>query len=123
MAALAGVDPFTHEAALIDGANRVQRMWHVEIPAILPTAVIILIMNAGSLMNVGFEKTFLMQNNLNLSTSEVISTYVYKKSLGATGRTDFSYSTAIGLFNSVVNFVLVVTVNHISKLLKQNALW
>ena len=123
VAALAGVDPSQHEAAIIDGANRVQRMWHIEIPAIIPTAVILLIMNAGAIMNVGFEKSFLMQNNLNLSASEVISTYVYKRGIGGTGKSDFSYAAAIGLFNSVINFVLVISVNQISKFLKQEALW
>lgn len=123
IAALSGVDPSQHEAAIIDGANRLQRMIHIELPTIIPTAVIILIMNAGSIMNVGFEKVFLMQNNLTLSTSEVISTYVYKNSLGDGGRSDFSYSTAIGLFNSVINFVLVIFVNQISKCLKQSSLW
>ena len=123
IAALAGVDPSQHEAAIIDGANRVQRMIHIEIPAIIPTAVILLIMNAGSIMNVGFEKAFLMQNNLNLSGSEIISTYVYKRGIGGTGRSEFSYAAAIGLFNSVINFFLVVTVNRIAKMLKQDALW
>ncbi len=124
LAALAGVDPGQHEAAIVDGANRFQRVLFVDIPAIIPTAVIILILDAGRIMNVGFEKVFLMQNDLNLSASEVISTYVYKVGMGSSiGKTDFSYGTAIGLFNSVINFALVLTVNRISKMLKQNSLW
>ncbi|MCI8624591.1 MAG: sugar ABC transporter permease [Provencibacterium sp.] len=123
LAALASVDPSQHEAALIDGANRLQRMLYVDLPAILPTAIIMLILDAGRIMNIGFEKVFLMQNDLNLSASEVISTYVYKMGIGGTGRSDFSYGAAIGLFNSAVNFILVVTVNQISKAMKQNSLW
>jgi putative aldouronate transport system permease protein len=123
IAALAGVDPAQHEAAIIDGANRVQRMIYIEIPAIMPTAMILLILNTGAIMNVGFEKVFLMQNTLNLSTSEVISTYVYKRGIGGTGKSDFSYAAAIGLFNSVINFALVVSVNNFSKLIKQETLW
>jgi putative aldouronate transport system permease protein len=123
LAALAGVDPSQHEAALIDGATRFQRIWNVDFPAILPTATIMLIMDAGRIMSLGFEKVFLMQNSLNLSASQVISTYVYEVSLGGSGRSDFSYASAIGLFNSVVNFILVVTVNQISKALNQSSLW
>lgn len=123
LAALAGVDVAQHEAALIDGANRIQRIWHVDLPAIAPTVVIMLIMDCGHIMNIGFEKVWLMQNNLNLSASEVISTYVYKVSFAPTTKSDFSYSTAIGLFNSLVNFLLVILVNQISKSLKQSSLW
>ncbi len=124
LAALAGVDPSQHEAAIIDGASRFQRVLYVDIPVIIPTAVILLILDSGRIMNVGFEKAFLMQNNLNLSASEIISTYVYKTGIGGTGmRSDFSYGAAIGLFNSVVNFTLVLTVNKIAQMLKQNSLW
>ena len=123
IAALAGVDPAQHEAVIIDGANRVQRMFYIELPAIIPTAVIMLIMNTGAIMNVGFEKVFLMQNSLNLSSSEVISTYVYKQGIGGSGKSDFSYAAAIGLFNSVINFILVVSVNQISKMVNQESLW
>ncbi|MBR4889285.1 MAG: sugar ABC transporter permease [Clostridia bacterium] len=112
IAALAGVDPSLHEAAIIDGANRAQRCWHIDIPTILPTAVIMLIMQIGHLMSVGYEKTYLLQNTQNLAYSEIISTYVYK--VGLTGTSDFSYSTAIGLFNSIINFILLLTVNKIS---------
>ena len=123
LAALAGVDTTQHEAALIDGANRLQRVWHIDLPAILPTMVIMLILDVGRVMNVGFEKVYLMQNNLNLRASEVISTYVYKQGFGSTVKGDFSYATAIGLFNSVINFALVITVNRIAKLLGQSSLW
>ena len=122
MAALSSVDASLHEAAEIDGASRFQRCIYIDFPCILPTATILLIMNAGNIMSVGFEKVFLMQNSLNLSTSEVISTYVYKVSLTASG-SDFSYGTAIGLFNSVVNLMLLVIVNFISKRLTENSLW
>ena len=120
-AALSGVDPTYYEAAEMDGATRLRKLISIDLPAILPTAVMLLIMNAGSVMNVGFEKAFLMQNDLNLTASEVISTYVYK--VGMTGRSDFGYSTAIGLFNSVINFILIVTVNKISRSLSGNGLW
>lgn len=99
VAALSAVDPNLHEAATIDGASRFQRVLHIDFPTILPTIVIMLILNTGSIMSIGFEKVYLMQNPLNLSTSEVISTYVYKVGLSSEGSVDFSYSTAIGLFN------------------------
>lgn len=122
IAALSAVDPALHEAALIDGASKFQRVIHLDFPSILPTAIILLIMNAGRMMNVGFEKVFLMQNDLNLRVSEVIQTYVYKVGLqGASA--NFSYSTAIGLFNSVVNFILIVSVNQLSKRLSSTSLW
>ena len=114
IAALAGVDPSLCEAAEIDGASRLQRLWHIDIPAILPTASIMLILAVGNVMNVGFEKVLLMQNNLNINYSEVISTYVYKVGL-ASGVTDFSLSTAIGMFNSVINFILLILANWGSK--------
>ncbi len=122
MAALAGCDQELHEAAQIDGASRFARIRHIDFPAILPTAVILLILNSGHIMNVGFEKVFLMQNDVNLSASEVISTYVYKVGLAATP-TDFSYATAIGLFNSVINFLMLITVNKISRTVTSSSLW
>jgi ABC-type polysaccharide transport system permease subunit len=125
LAALASVDESQHEAAIIDGANRFQRIIHIDFPAILSTAMIVLILDAGTVMNIGFEKVFLMQNSLNLTASEVISTYVYKTGIGgnANARPNFSFATAIGLFNSVINFILVVIVNKISKLTSQSSLW
>lgn len=122
LAALAGIDPSLHEAAIVDGASRFQRILHIDIPGIMPTAIILLIMNTGQIMNIGFEKVFLMQNPLNLRTSEIISTYVYKVGL-ASSAGDFSYSTAIGLFNSVINFVLIVAVNQIAKRVTETSLW
>ncbi|GHU90982.1 sugar ABC transporter permease [Spirochaetia bacterium] len=109
-AALSNVDPTLHEAALIDGATRFQRVLHVDVPTILPTASILLILAVGGIMGVGFEKAFLMQNPLNLQYSEVISTYVYKIGLAA-GVSDFSLATAVGLFNSVINFILLLLAN------------
>lgn len=122
MAAPAGVDAELHEAAQMDGASKFQRILHIDLPSILPTAIMLLILNAGSIMNIGFEKAFLMQNNLNLRSSEVISTYVYKMGLeSATG--DYGYATAIGLFNSVINFILIVSVNAVSKKVTEQSLW
>jgi ABC-type polysaccharide transport system permease subunit len=113
-AALSNCDPALHEAALIDGATRFQRVKAIDFPAILPTASIMLILAVGSIMNVGFEKTLLMQNSLNTRYSEIISTYVYKVGL-ASGVNDFSLSTAINMFNSVINFVLLVCANYVSR--------
>lgn len=121
MAALSSVDSELHEAAEIDGASRLKRCLYIDFPSILPTAVILLIMSVGNVMSVGFEKAYLMQNQLNLSASEVISTYVYKVSI-ANGN-DFSYGTAIGLFNSMVNLILLFSVNTISKRLTSSSLW
>lgn len=122
IAALSGVDEELHEAAMVDGASRFQRVLHIDFPAILPTVTIMLILNAGSIMGVGFEKAYLMQNTLNLSSSEIISTYVYKIGL-VVGTGDFSYSTAIGLFNSIINFLLLVTVNSISRKVSDSSLF
>jgi len=122
LAALSGSDVENHEAAMIDGASRFRRMIHIDIPVILPTVVIMLILNLGRLINIGYEKILLMQNNLNLKNSEVISTYVYKIGI-ATSLPDYSLSTAVGLFNSVVSLVLVITVNAIAKRLGETSLW
>jgi putative aldouronate transport system permease protein len=122
LSALASIDPGLHEAALVDGANRFKRMWHIDLPGILPTITIMLTLRMGSIMSVGFEKAFLMQNNLNLSTSEIISTYVYKVGL-ASAAPDYSYSAAIGLFNSVINLVLIATVNRINARINEISLW
>ena len=120
LAALSGIDPELHEAAVVDGASLWQRMWRIDIPGILPTVVILLILNVGQIMSVGFEKAFLMQNALNLQQSEIISTYVYKVGL-IDAR--FSFSSAVGLFNTVINFVLLISVNRAAKLLGQSGLW
>ena len=121
LAALSGVSTELHEAAIIDGASRFQRVRHVDFPGILPTITILLILRTGSVMSIGFEKVFLMQNSINLPVSEVISTYVYK--VGLTGISDFSYSTAIGLFNSVINLIMIGSVNFIAGRAGDTSLW
>lgn len=113
MSALAGVSQEHHEAAMIDGASRLQRIIHVDFPAILPTCCVMLILRCGSVMMIGFEKVYLMQTSLNLKASEVISTYVYKVSMGSAS--DFSYGTAVGLFNSLINCAILIVVNYICK--------
>ena len=120
MAALSGIDPQLHEAAMIDGAGRFRRIWHINLPGLIPTMVILLILNSGSLMTVGFEKIFLLQNDLNRSASEVISTLVYNQGLI---QHDYSYSAAVSLFNSVVNCILLVTVNQIARRVSETSLW
>lgn len=120
MAALAGIDPSLYEAALVDGASKLQRIRHISIPGILPTAITMLILNCGHLMSVGFEKVFLMQNGLNKQASDVIATYVYQ--VGLVGA-EYGFSTAVGLFNSVINFLLLLLVNNISKKLSETSLW
>ena len=112
MAALTGISPELSEAAMIDGATKLQRIRHVDRPGIMPTMIILLIMRSGSIMSVGFEKVYLMQNSLNSSVSEVIATYTYKIGI-INGQ--YSYSTAIGLFNTLVNFVFLITANAIAK--------
>lgn len=112
ISALSGVDLEQHEAGLIDGVTKIQRIWYIDLPVIIPIIAIVLILGIGNIMNVGFEKVFLMQNDLNMSSGDVISTYVYR--IGMVGR-EYSFSTAVGLFNSVINFILLCTVNVISK--------
>ncbi|MCL2243942.1 MAG: ABC transporter permease subunit [Treponema sp.] len=120
LAALSAIDPALYEAAIVDGANRWQRMWRIDFPMLLPTACILLILRAGNIMNIGFEKIYLMQNPLNRSASEVISTYVYQTGII---NAQYSYSAAVGLFNTVINLALLLTVNFISKKLNETALW
>ncbi len=122
-AALTAVSPDLHEAAQIDGAGSLKRVIHIDLPSILPTATVMLIMRCGHIMSVGFEKAFLMQNNLNLSASELISTYVYKIGLASAGTMDYAYSTAIGLFNSVINLILIVMVNAFARKINGTGLW
>ena len=122
MAALSNVDETLHEAAMIDGASRLQRIFCIDIPAIIPTITITLILRCGHIMGIGFDKVYLMQNNLNLRASEVIATYVYKVGLAST-TSDFSYSTAISLFNSVVNLLLLLIVNTVSRKVGETSLW
>lgn len=122
LAALAAVDPALHEAAVVDGANKIKRMWHVDLPGIMPVAIILLIMNTGHVLDIGFEKILLMQNPLNMSSSEVIDTFVYKVGLASTA-INYSYSSAIGLFKSIINLILLVLVNHIARRAGQSSLW
>ncbi|MEG0766144.1 MAG: ABC transporter permease subunit [Clostridia bacterium] len=120
IAVLSTVDPSLHEAAIIDGANRLQRVWYINVPCLIPTIVILLILRTGSIISVGFEKVFLMQNTLNLHVSEVLSTYVYKLGLIDTR---YDFSTAVGLFTSLVNCMMLLLVNMISRALGENSLW
>ena len=120
IAALASVDISQTEAAIIDGAGRFARVWNVDIPAIMPTIVIQLILAVGSIMSLGFEKVYLMQTAPNLSTAEVISTYVYK--IGLQGQ-QYSYASAIGLFNNIINFTILILVNQIAGKTTENSLW
>jgi len=120
LAALAGVDPSLYEAAKVDGASRWRKMLHIDVPGLLPTATIILILNAGTIMAVGFEKIYLLQNPLNLSVSEIIATYVYKIGLL---NANYSFATAVGLFNSVVNLLLLLLVNAVARRVSSNSLW
>ncbi len=119
ISALSSVDPQLHEAASIDGASMWKRILHIDLPGITPTIVIMLILRMGSLLSVGFEKVYLMQNPTNLAVSELIETYVYKVGLTA-ARPDFSYATAVGLFQNVISFVLVMTANFVAKKVSDN---
>ena len=120
LSALSAVDPELHEAARIDGASRLMRIRHINIPAIMPTIVIMLIMTLGGVMNLSFEKILLMQTDSNTAVSEVISTYVYKLGIQ---KAQYSLSTAVSLFNNIINLVLLVAVNKISKKLSETSLW
>ena len=121
IAALSSVDAGQHEAAILDGASRFQRVLHVDLPAIMPMVSVMLIMSIGGLMGVGYEKALLMQTDGNLEVSELIATYVYKQ--GLTGIPDQAYATAIGLFNSVINVVLLIIANTTSKRFSETSLW
>lgn len=120
VSALSGVDRAIHEAAIIDGANRVQRIWHIDLATIKPTIIITMLMQLGQLLGVGFEKVYMMQLPLNLEVSEVISTYTYKIAFEGGS---FSYSTAIGLFLNIINLVLLSIFNFISKKTTETSLW
>lgn len=122
IAALAAIDPALHEAAVVDGASKFRRMWHIDLPGIMPMAVILLILNTGHILDVGFEKVLLLQNPINLKASEIIDTYVYKVGLTAQVA-NYSYSTAIGLFKSVINLALLLAVNKLAQRTKQASLW
>ena len=120
IAALSGVDYQLHEAAIVDGATKLQRILHVDLPSIKPTIIMLLILQIGSLMSVGFEKVFLLQNQLNMSASDVLSTYVYRVGLVDN---DYGYSTAVGLFNSLINMILLITANQLAKRTMNESLW
>jgi multiple sugar transport system permease protein/putative aldouronate transport system permease protein len=122
LAALAGVDPTLHEAAIIDGATRIQRMRDIDLPGILPVAIILLILNMGTLLSSGFEKVILMQNNINKGTSEVIDSYVYNVGIAAP-IPQWSYAASIGLFKSIIGLILLLAVNQLARRLKVASLW
>lgn len=122
IAVLSGVDLELHEAALVDGATRFQRMIHIDLPVVMPTAIIMLVMSTGRILDTGFEKALLMQNDLNLRTAEVIDTYVYKVGLTA-ALPNYSYATAIGLFKSLVGLVLLSGVNTLARKYSESSLW
>ena len=120
LAALAGIDPSLYEAAKMDGASRWRKIIHIDIPGITPTIVILLILALGGIMSVGFEKVYLMQNSMNADSSEIIATFVYKIGLI---NSNISYATAVGIFNSIVNTILLVSVNAAAKRIGQSSLW
>ncbi|MDO3408929.1 ABC transporter permease subunit [Saccharibacillus sp. CPCC 101409] len=120
IAALSGINPQLYEAAKMDGASRLRRIWHVSLPGIVPVIVILLILDIGQFMNIGFEKILLMQNNLNLEASDVISTFVYTTGIL---KGEYSYTAAIGLFNSVINLTLLLLVNRFARKTSETSLW
>ncbi len=120
LAALAGVDPSLYEAAKVDGASRMQKIIHVDLPGILPTIVVVLILNVGNVMAIGFEKVYLLQNPLNTVNSEIIATYVYKVGLL---NANYSFATAVGLFNSVINLILLIVVNRLARKFSNHSIW
>lgn len=120
IAALSGVDPQIHEAAIVDGASIWRRIWHIDLAELRPTVLVLFIMSLGNVINVGYEKVLLMQNSLNTSTSEVLSTYVYKIGLI---NSDYGFSTAVGLFNSLVSMVLLLVANRVAKKLAGYSIW
>ena len=120
IAALAGISPDLYEAAKMDGANKWQIIRHIDLPGIMPTVTMMLIMEMGKVMNIGFQKAYLMQNGLNIAASEIIPTYIYKIGLIDA---QYSYSAAISLFNNIINIILLVTVNKIAQKTSENSLW
>ena len=122
LAVLATIDPTLHEAAVVDGANKLQRMWHIDLPGLLPTAMVLLVLQTGRVLNISFEKIYLMQNPLNIRVSEVISTYVYKVGLLSTVL-DFSYGSAIGLLQGIVSLILILVVNRLARRLSGHGIW
>ena len=119
-AALSGIDKEILEAAIVDGTTRLQRIWHINIPVLIPTITMLLILSIGSLLGVGYEKAYLLQTDANAPGSEVISTYVFKQGIN---KSDFSFSTATGLFNSIINSILLVLANFVAKRVSDTSLW
>lgn len=122
LAVLSTIDPALHEAAVVDGANRLQRIRYIDVPGLLPTAMVLLVLSTGRVLEVAFEKVYLMQSPLNLGVAEVINTYVYKVGL-LSPILDFSYSTAIGLLKGIVGLLLLIAVNHAARRMTENSLW
>ena len=122
LAVLSTIDPALHEAAVVDGANRLQRIRYIDIPGLLPTAMVLLVLSTGRVLEVAFEKVYLMQTPLNLGVAEVINTYVYKVGL-LSPILDFSYSTAIGLLKGIVGLLLLIAVNNAARRLTDNSVW
>ncbi|PWW05068.1 carbohydrate ABC transporter membrane protein 1 (CUT1 family) [Paenibacillus cellulosilyticus] len=120
IAALSGINPHLYEAAMVDGASRLRRLWHISLPGITPIMIIMLILDVGAFMNVGFEKILLMQNDLNRGASDVIQTFIYNNGIL---QGDFSYSAAVGLFNSAINFTLLVLINGYARRKAETSLW
>ncbi|MBS5912257.1 MAG: sugar ABC transporter permease [Paenibacillus macerans] len=120
IAALSTVDPSLYEAATVDGASRWHKIRYIDLPMLMPTAITLLILRVGGLLGVGFEKVYLMQNDLNITASEILSTYIYKIGLLSS---QYSFSSAVNLFNTVINFLLLILVNQISKKYSENSLW
>jgi putative aldouronate transport system permease protein len=120
LAALAGINPELHEAAMVDGASRWKRIIHINLPGIMPVIVILFILNMGNFINIGFEKIILLQNSMNLESSDVIQTYVYRTGIQ---EAQYSFATAVGMFNSAVNLVLLVTFNQIARKINETSLW
>ena len=120
IAALMGIDQEQYEAARMDGASRFKQMMHITLPGIMPTIAIMMILRMGNLLNVGFEKIILLYNPITYDTADVISSFVYRKGLLEFG---WSYSSAVGLFNSVINLILLVTANYVSRRLNDSSLW
>jgi putative aldouronate transport system permease protein len=120
LSALTAVDPQLYEACLIDGGGRLRQTWHVTLPGITPTIITLLVLRVGQLMSIGVEKSLLLYNPMTYETADIISTYVYRKGLL---EANYSYAAAVGLFNSAINFVLLVLVNKICKRLTESSLW
>ena len=120
LAALAGIDPALHDAAKVDGASKLRRIWHVDLPGIAPVISVLFILAIGNLLNIGFEKALLMQTPLNIQASQIVQTYVYEAGLQ---QAQFSYAAAVGLFNSLLNLALLLTFNAVARRARQSRLW